>query len=444
MRIWALAWGIPGFLVQGYGLVEGWALASFIGSALLCISLMYLSRAKGYAPMWGLWGIVPVMGPILLLLQPHRPGAFLEDCLDDLLAEEDPHVRAFVRQGSPTISGGLPLLLIMIPIGILVLLFSARLPQAVAPAETPPAVEVAETAPPAEPATLPEKEVTPQEAETVQPAEPQEQPQVEKPPEPPAPPPTPAPEQTSAQKYDLLHPGMTFEQVCEVVGRDFKLISGAASSDGIVKWQNPDRSYFAARFKTNALERITALSFPPPLPDIAKITEELAEPNEGSRPEETRPRAVREDEASEPRAIADSETDLAEAAASNSEADTEQYAEEEQSAPPKKAVVRVGGNEKQERRQRKAQLPRFTQGIGRGPHDVYFHNETDATIKAGLRTQTKRGLDITIPPGGAKAAYLSNGSYQIYYIDDSEPYDLKEAGELVVASPPNTLHVPLR
>ena len=40
--------------------------------------------------------------------------------------------------------------------------------------------------------------------------------------------------------------------------------------------------------------------------------------------------------------------------------------------------------------------------------------------------------------------YLSNGAYRIYYIDASEPYTLKNAGELLVASPPNTLHVPLR
>ena len=439
--MWALAWGIPGFLLQGYGLIEGWALLSFAGSGLLCVALMYLSRAKGYPPMWGLWGLVPVMGPILLLLQPHRPGISLHDTLDGLLAEEDPHIRAIVHQGSSAISGGLPLLVIMAPIGILILAFGARLPQAIAPAEITKPAETAMSAPPApEPAKN-----APQPEAAQQPAAPPEQPVPEPAPPPSAAPSEPAPppaELSPAEKYHQLHPGMTFEQVREIAGNGLKLISGASNADGIVKWQNPDKSFFAARFKDNRLERVTGLSFPPQ-PDLKKIAEELDAPGEMAAHEAADTHEARAEEAPEPRSIAGTETDSAQPAPQNADTGAEQPPEEPVAESSRKAVVRVGGTEKQERPQRKAQLPRYTQAIAHGPHDVYFHNETDATIKAGIRTQAKRGLDITIPPGGAKAVYLSNASYEIYYIDASQPYDLKEAGELVIASPPNTLHVPL-
>jgi hypothetical protein len=40
--------------------------------------------------------------------------------------------------------------------------------------------------------------------------------------------------------------------------------------------------------------------------------------------------------------------------------------------------------------------------------------------------------------------YLMNGTYKVFYIETSHPYDLKSAADLVIASPPGALHVVIR
>ena len=473
LQIWALVWGLPGIVIQGYGIVEGWVPMSLGGTALLCVGLMYHIRAKGYHPMWGLWGVVPVMGPILLLLQPRPPGMSAQDVLEDMLVEEDPHIRAFARRERSTVSGGLPLLLVMAPLGILILLFSAKLPHAVAPAEVAAPASPMRTSPAPIPpissaapstGTVAPAKTEPAGGTTEPPSEQAAAATAAKPGEPVPPEPVgvsalPA-ESPYAAKYLRVKPGLTYEQVCEVVGHDSMLISGKLGGDKIVKWRNPDKSFFAARFRNNVLERVTDLGYPPPERKLAEMAGDLKMPGEGSvaletdkeetareLPREGERAAVEEpasQEGGEP-VKEEGEADQAQDAGQTAEDTGEEASAEpnEETAAPKN-VVRVEPNVKPEPRPRKAQLPRFTQGINRGPHDIYLHNETDATVTVGLRTQTKRGRDLTIPPGGVTAAYLSNGTYQVFYIDTSQPYELKSAGELVIASPPDSIHVPLR
>lgn len=473
LQIWALVWGLPGIVIQGYGIVEGLAPVSFGGTALLCVGLMYHIRAKGYHPMWGLWGVVPVMGPILLLLQPRPPGTSAQDVLEDMLVEEDPHIRAFARRERSTVSGGLPLLLVMAPIGILILLFSAKLPHAIAPAEVAAPVSPARTSP----APIPPISSAAPSTETAAPAKtepvggttqpPSEQTAAttaEKPGEPAPPEPDGASElpaeSSYVAKYLQVRPGLTYEQVCEVVGHDSMLISGTLGGDKIVKWRNPDKSFFAARFRNNVLERVTDLGYPPPERKLAEMAGDLKMPGEGSvaletdkeetakeLPREGERAAVEEPASQEGEEQVDGEGEADQAQDSGQTAEDigeEASAESNEEPAAPKNVVRVEPNVKPEPRPRKVQLPRFTQGISRGPHDVFLHNETDATVTVGLRTQAKRGRDLTIPPGGVAAVYLSNGTYNVFYIDTSQPYELKSAGELVIASPPYSIHLPLR
>ena len=467
LQAWALVWGVPGFAIQCFGIAEGWVLASLGGTALLCVGLMYHIRGKGYHPMWGLWGLVPIMGPVLLLLQPRRPGVSAQDMLQDLLVEEDPHViRSFGRQDRPTVSGGLALLLAMAPVGIMILLFSARLPHAVAPGEvaappTPAATTgvapgpVAETVaepplPTSTPSPLPsgpatQELTTPPEAPAAAPEEVAE----------PPPPVVPASFQESPYeaKYRQLHPGMTYEQVCDLVGNDSTLISGKLGAAKIVKWENPDKSFFAARFHNNALDRMTGLNYPPPPKELEEMAKELRAPGEEAVPLETEGTAAAAN-------IAQEEEGPSAESAPQEEAKSADEGEElpsveggpgegeeitpEEAPPAKKNVVRVGGETPAGPRRRKAQLPRYTQDITRGPNDVYIHNETDTTVNVGLRTQTKRGTNLTVAPGGMVTIYLMNGTYKVFYIETSHPYDLKSAGDLVIASPPGALHVVIR
>ena len=468
LRILAFVWGIPGFAIQSYGLIEGWSLVSLVGSALLCVGLMCHIRWKGYHPVWGLWGVVPVMGPILLLLQPHRPGAFLLDTLEELLVEEDPHIRAVAIQGQSTVSGGVALLVVMAPIGFLILLFSARLPQAVAPSEVAPVALSGERSP--SPAPIPPNSLTsapvasePRESTAqapVAPVPPTNEPHdAEKAPD--AAPqtetksaavssdaesaspvaaesvaPPPQSEISYEAKYKQIQLGFTYEQVCAIVGEHSVLVSGKIGGDKIVKWRNPDTSYFAARFRGNVLERMTRLSYPPPEKKLEEMAEELRSPGEGKATVEEEQVARNDSE----------EQSSSEVGQPSGEAETQN---EEETVPaeavrPQKEVVRVGGAQKTEPRRRKAQFPRYTQEISRGPHDVYFHNETDSSLRVAVRAPVKRGRNFNVSAGGEKAIYLPNGSYEIYYIKDDDPYELKNAGALVVDSPPATLHVPLQ
>ena len=467
LQAWALAWGLPGFAIQCYGIVEGWALVSLGGTALLCVGLMYHVRGKGYHPMWGLWGLVPIMGPILLLLQPRQPGVSPQDVLQELLVEEDPHIRPFAHRERPDVSGGRALLLVMAPVGILILLFSARLPHAVAPADVAPAGPSAVAAPSpgtaavAEPSTAAAPSPPPGEPAK---AEPAKQREGEAPAE--AEPdaesrlggslalPATVPEESPyAAKYRQIHVGMTYEQVCELVGNDSTLISGKLGKDKIVKWENPDKSFFAARFRDNVLDRMTGLNYPPPPKKLVEMAEELRKPGEENVTVETEAEKEAGGTAKEQKQSAESAPQEEAQSADNgeetgearsSESGGEEPAAEGEAPLVKKNVVRVGGAEKAGPRLRKAQLPPHTKSIDAGPHDVYIHNETDTAVRVGLRTQTKRGRDFGIPPGGMAAQYLTNGTYRVFYIETSHPNELKNAGEIVVQSPPAAIHVTLR
>ena len=457
LQAWALAWGLPGFAIQCYGIVEGWALVSLGGTALLCVGLMYHVRGKGYHPMWGLWGLVPIMGPILLLLQPRQPGVSPQDVLQELLVEEDPHIRPFAHAERPDVSGGRALLLVMAPVGILILLFSARLPHAVAPADVAPPGPSAIVAPGPGTAAVAEPS-TAAAAPSPLPGEPVKQPEYAKQREGEAPA-EPQPQAESpkgspyAAKYRQIRVGMTYDQVCELVGNDSTLISGKLGKDKIVKWENPDKSFFAARFRDNVLDRMTGLNHPPPPKKLVEMAEELRKPGEENVTVETEAEKEAGSTAKERQQSAESapqeeaqsvDKDEETGGAQPSEGGGEEATAEEEARPVKKNVVRVGGEEKAGPRSRKAQLPARTQSIDNGPHDVYIHNETDTAVKVGLRTQRKKGRDFGIPAGGMVAQYLTNGTYRIFYIETSHPYELKNAGEIVVQSPPAAIHVTLR
>jgi hypothetical protein len=477
LQIMAVLLGVPGFLIQSYGLVTGWAVLSLIGAGALSLGLGCDIRRKGYHPLWGLWGLVPIMGPILLLLQPPHPQVFDLEYSTDPSSENEVFERASVAQEPAFISGGPLLLAALAPVGIFIHLFCGLAPHFIAVLETTPtrvSVEKDVGAMPSQTAETPTSEKGDQKPEvgknasadqkeagaksenpgstsekpagTSAPApEPATAPTPPPPVEPPPPPPpvvpavAPAPprELSYEEKYQDIQIGLTYEQVCEIIGHDSSLISGTLAGDKIVRWENPDKSYFAARFRGGVLERKTSLSYPPPAKKLEEMAPELRFPGEeteniqSERQAESRSNGAKQNVAYEDENAEDSD---------DSSETTQEDAETETSSS--KDMIRVGG-EKAEPRKFKARLPKYTQAIAKGPHDVYFHNESDATVQVALRTQTKRGRNITISSGDEAAAYLPNGTYSIVYISADDPYKLKSAGQLVVASPHETLHVSL-
>ncbi len=430
LSIAALAWSIPGFVVQVYGLYAGQPFLAMGGAVFLVAGLMFYSKAKGYAPAWGLWGLVPVMGPLILILQPHRVGSTVEETIDRLLIEEDPRIRATNRRETDVMSGGWPLLTIMTPIGVLIMLFCGGLPKAMAPSiETVPVVQA--PLPIVMPtASEPTPEPPPTPATVAQPT---------------SPPPVAEKAKSTEERYNDVRPGMTYDEICVIVGNDTTLISGKIGKDAIVKWRNTDKSYFAARFREGRLDRMTHLVAPPLEKRNEEMRAELAPipaPVVSSMPERLRPGA-------ELPGLAE-----AEAAVEGSPSETMPVEEaptpestnpaEEPVAQARKAVVRVGENVKPAAaRVHMARLPKYTQTIGRGPHDIHILNPSASDVTVGLRGAGKRGKDVSIAAKGEATLYLDNGQYSIYYISDDYPEDLNNAGSFTVDRPPDAIVVVL-
>jgi hypothetical protein len=464
VNIWALAWGVPGLLIQGYGILEAAAVWGIAGTVLLLVALLPYVSAKGHHPAWALWGLVPLVGPLVLILQrPQRRGS-PQAALDNILLEEDPHIRPFTRPPA-TVHGGWLVLLVLAPLGVLIVLFSPFAPRVEAPGiATAPAPAVSHapepsTPPPAPPepapAPIPEQETEPSKApEESAPAP------AAKTEETPAKSPTatsPAPKTEKASgpakgsvyvaRFKQLQKGMTYEQVCAIIGDNSMLVSGTLGGDKIVKWKNPDQSFFAARFHNNLLERTSNLNFPPPEKELKEMAAELARPEEKAASIETKTAAEKGEQA--PETIAESKEGASqrvepESPEEEAPAIQSEPGEAQAGAPERKSVVRVGESTKPPPRVHKARLPRFTQDIDRGPHDVHLYNTRSAEVKVGLRAPGKRGKDLTIPPHGMATVFLPNNEYTVYYIDPEDPETLQGGRSFIVNSPPDAILIKIR
>jgi membrane protein implicated in regulation of membrane protease activity len=71
-------WGVPGFALQVAGVLMHRPWLSWIGIGLLAVGLMYYARAKRRHPAWGLFGLLSIVGLLVLA------------CLSDRGKEEQP------------------------------------------------------------------------------------------------------------------------------------------------------------------------------------------------------------------------------------------------------------------------------------------------------------------------------------------------------------------
>lgn len=448
-RVASMAWILPGFVVQMAGILLGRPGIAVLGSILQVVGIGIHVGSKGYSTIWGLWGFVPIMGPIIAILQ--RPYAEIarENVLDDMIIEEDPHIHPFSARQRTHFAGGGALLLVMGPLGLLLVLFCSYLPhielsdtpepsasQAVSP-EAPAASDAPATEPLSTGANTGGLEVA---AEAPQPLPtPKAQRADAAPPEEPTP-----TEPDFAQKVAAVRPGMTYDEVVALVGDDVTLISGpVAGGDKLVRWQGPDGSSFTAKFTSGKLARMTALrgGAKPELEQIAADVFELAVADE-------KPAAETED-ALEP---AEEPSDAEEASeegvdAENGDLESEPEAAEEVAAPARQRVSRVGREDAKTPAGRAAmkrpKLPRFTRPIERGPHDVYIYNPYSYPVKVGVRSGAK-GRDFTLGSYDVETLYVGNGQYTVYYLEADEPEALNMAGAFDVNSPPSAIRIRLR
>ncbi|HUW62297.1 MAG TPA: hypothetical protein VMZ06_14935 [Candidatus Bathyarchaeia archaeon] len=408
---------IPGLFIQAFGLFSGDLQLSLVGSGLLSAGLAVYVRGKGYHPAWGLWGVVPALGPLLLVAQPDRhrsPGARMR--------------------------GGVAFFYLMALLGIGVTLIApdivrgtipAYLFDQAGPAPTPPPVVAQQVQVQPEPAPAPAPE----------------------PPAPEPPPPSPAPT-TFEEGYRQIKPGMTYEEVCKFVGDD-TLVVGVSESMRIVRWRGEDRQAFTARFIDGKLDLLSSLQKQMPPLSLA-VREELR-----ARFQERlsrRPAPPEPEPEAPPTAEEQPEPESEETPADADQAGTAEQIEpptEEQPEAPKtgvvtgrakpERVVRVGSQSADKKPRpslKRARLPKSSGQISRGANDVIFVNRSENTLRVGVRLRM-RGADFDIAPGGYHTLFLSNGSYSIYYIDTGEPETLHSGGQVQVDSPPTAIQVNL-
>lgn len=464
-----ILWIVPGLVLQSCGLFLGRVSLSVLGTVLLVAGLSYYVKRKGYHPAWGFWGLVPVMGPIILILQRPYYAISRDEMLDEMLLEEDPHIRSFGLRRRLQIIGGLPLFLLAAPIGIAVLLFSPWLVGLVVPHETanlPATAAVAAPEEPVEPAPVPVP------APETPPA-----------PEPPASPPVeeanlsvtqvtlpatktesestiPVKEQNVAgeadqfrAQYENVRVGMTFDEIEALMGDDALFISGRKDSDAVVNWRGPDGLFFVAKLAAGKLERKTPLRTRPRASEIKDTVGDLAQlmvpeafasknDAEKEEPDSAQEAGGKEESQQEPAVQEDEgEEDVSE---------EEPAPEEQPAATQTSRVVRLGANAKEgevskpagRTTYKKPKLPKFSHPLDRGPSDVYIHNPNEESVRVGIRSG-RAGKDISIAGEGEAVVYLTNGTYSLFYIDP-ENNTVQNAGSFVVDAPPQPIHISLR
>lgn len=481
----------PGFVLQVYGIVAGDTSAGIAGTFVLVLALGYHIRQKGYHPAWGLWGVVPIMGAVLLLLQRPNYGVSREEIIEEILLEEDPHIRSFATRRQVRIVGGFPLLLVMAPIGLLLVLFGDRLENVrVSVAyERPAQQRIAE--PPRQSDGISSEgmetpvQMTPtivsvqtlhamsgrdDESEegagsAVTDAKPDDTAEeaaetVET-----------EVDDSFAAKHASLDLGMKYDRACEVMGAAPVSLS-SASDNGLVRWDGPDDEFFFAHFQDGELDRISGLrSRAPAVPATGALAQAKADTrpaakdgqpvgdgdggdsgdsgNSGNRWEE--PVAAERPSSTTSANEASDSIDRAaglQADVADEEETVSDVAEEtwvEDAGVSRVTRVAEAGAATGRTTYKKARLPRFTRPIERGPHDVVIYNPNSYPVQVGVRSG-KRGKDLSIGASGSATIYLPNGEYSVSYVaqGDAEDARLYNAGNFSVASPLSAIRIYLR
>lgn len=445
----------PGLFAQCYGLATaslGWCVA---GSLLLVAALTLLAIAKGYHPAWGFWGLVPFLGPLLLLIQPVRHVYEPQEELQEILLEEDPTNHPAPHPPDRIRGGKIPLL-ILAPASVVMM---ASLPfwhcDAPAPASqaevtsAPVTPEIAPTQPANTPTLTPAVPAPPPSTPATT-SPPTEAPAVEATTAPlPAPAPVPAPvipkPPTPAELFEFnyakIRMGMTEEEVTTLAGDDAQVVAEGVYK--IVRWEGPGGLSFAARFQGGRMDGLTMLHRPPEQLAAEDLVAELMKKEAAATAQADR----QQNETPEP-AQSDAEEEPAqpktEATAEEESMPDQPEPEAEQPQERSRVVVLEHPPQSSGRATyRNAKLPAYSIPLDHGPHDVVIKNPSRSALKVGIRSG-KFGKDLTVGPGARAVVYLKNGQYSLFYIDPDEPEDLHESGSFSVQSPPGPMMVPLK
>lgn len=215
--ILSFLFGVPGFVFQIYGLVQGNPFWAVLGTVLHVIGLSQYISNKGYHALWGIWGVVPVIGFFILLMQWPRLSAAVSKG-----PGETPSQKTETTADSMTILGGYKLLAALAPFGIVPILLcgyfwggadSERIPppsQTDVPGETAKGNEAVNA-----------EEESSDEATT----------------------------KTPVPWNDRVQEGMTYQEVAKLSGSKGEEVVFTPTKHGIVRWKTPAGADLFVRFR---------------------------------------------------------------------------------------------------------------------------------------------------------------------------------------------------
>jgi len=226
--------------------------------------------------------------------------------------------------------------------------------------------------------------------------------------------------------YDAILPGMTLDEVLEVLSIAPQTVNQGDSGVTIYRWNDKQGTSFTARFEDGKLVRKAgfhvkraAASSP------ADAGEEAQEQSPSGAPVEESPEAP----------VAPGAPSIAEVEETFPR-DVPVPATEAPAGLEKKPRVRVAGGSKAKGEEKgsfnpKAKLPGFTHGLRQGAFEIRVYNPGDAEAEVGLRSD-KRGANLRIPARSSRSFKVDRGTYAFYFISESAPYTLNTGAPIVV------------
>jgi hypothetical protein len=235
--------------------------------------------------------------------------------------------------------------------------------------------------------------------------------------------------------YENVQPGMTYDEVLAIIGMDAQPLTSTAGRVKIYKWTDERGSSITGRFENQVLKRKSGLILEPEKEGLDK-KEETKSPTESVVAEEEKEQPLEEDYVTgdiyaEDTAVAEeTAVQVAEAAPVQTRSSRVSVSG---STRRQRARESAGGQQASERSyQPKVKLPDFKRRLREGVYEIRIHNTTDSNLKVALISD-EGGLEMRLGPGKHSSAKVGQGNYQVYFINENNPFTLHQGQTIPVA-----------
>lgn len=230
--------------------------------------------------------------------------------------------------------------------------------------------------------------------------------------------------QYSQELYDVIRPGMLYEEVLELIGVEPEPLTEGADTVRIFKWTDSRGSSIIGRFENGILLRKSGRILGPEAEPGADVPKQ-----EAVAPEiEYRFPITFEEEPD-----------------SNEDGTASTTGNESQQAKASDKIqesqVHIAGASRREREDESepvrsyrpvARFPDFFRRIRRGDFEIRVHNRAITQLDVAVIADDQ-GLDMSIVSGGTASIFVGRGIYDMFYIYADDPFTLYEAQRLPVA-----------